>query len=224
VSQYEVLTFDCYGTLIDWESGIRRAFHNALSKTRGPVQLTEKASEIYETEERKVERQDPHLPYREVLANTALAVAARIGWTLSAADSFFLSRELPEWRPFPDTNHALERLAKKHTLGILSNIDNDLLDTTLKHFRAKFDIIVTAEQVGSYKPAPAHFKEAQRLIGGRPWLHVASSQYHDIEPAKRLGIKAAWVNRKHLQSTRSLASDNVWEVGDLLQLADQLHS
>jgi 2-haloalkanoic acid dehalogenase type II len=223
MTQYDVLTFDCYGTLIDWESGIRTAFHNALSTTKGPVQLTEKGVAMYETEERKVEKQTPHLTYREVLANTALAVAAKISWNLPATESFFLSRELPEWRPFPDTNPALERLAKKHTLGILSNIDNDLLERTLKHLRAKFDIIVTAEKVGSYKPAPAHFNEARRIIGDKAWLHVASSEYHDIEPVCKLGIQAAWVNRKHLPFTHRLSPDNVLEVRDLLELADRLH-
>jgi 2-haloalkanoic acid dehalogenase type II len=223
MTRYDVLTFDCYGTLIDWENGIRTAFLNALSRTKGPVELSEKALEMYETEERKVEKQTPRLTYREVLTSTALAVAARIGWTLPAADSLFLSRELPEWRPFPDTNPALERLAKKHILGILSNIDNDLLERTLKHLRAKFDIIVTAEKVGSYKPAPAHFEEARRMISGKSWLHVASSQYHDIDPANKLGIKAAWVNRKHLSSVHGFSPDSVWEVRDLLELADRLH-
>jgi 2-haloalkanoic acid dehalogenase type II len=222
--QYEVLTFDCYGTLIDWRTGIRSAFQNALARTNGPVQLAEKASEIYEAEERKVEKQTPHLPYREVLSKTALAVAARIGWALSPADSSFLAKELPQWQPFTDTNPALTRLSKKHTLGILSNIDNDLLDLTLKHLRAKFEIIITAERVGSYKPAPAHFKEAQRIIGDRPWIHIASSLHHDVEPANKLGIRAAWVNRKHLPKPNRFSPADIWEVEDLLQLAEQLHA
>lgn len=222
MTQYDVLTFDCYGTLIDWERGIRTAFHNALKRTNGPVQLTEKALEMYETEERKVEMQTPHLTYRGVLAKTALAVAAKIGWNLPATESFFLSRELPEWRPFSDTNPALERLSKEHTLGILSNIDNALLESTLKHLQAKFDILVTAEMVGSYKPASAHFKEARRMIGDRSWLHVAQSQYHDIEPANKHRIRAAWVNRRHLPSTPGFKANIVWEVSDLLELADRL--
>jgi 2-haloalkanoic acid dehalogenase type II len=223
MSQSEVLTFDCYGTLIDWETGIRTAFRNALVRTNGPVQLAERASEIYESEEREVERQTLHLPYREVLAKTAQAVAARIGWALSPADSSFLANELPQWKPFTDTNPALARLGKKHTLGILSNIDNDLLELTLKHLRAKFEIIVTAERVGSYKPALAHFKEAQRIIGDRPWIHVASSMYHDIEPANKLGIRAAWVNRKHLPKPKHFSPADAWDVDDLIQLAERLH-
>lgn len=223
MNQYDVLTFDCYGTLIDWESGIRTAFNNALKRTKGPIELTEKAVEMYEIEERRVEKQTPHLTYREVLANTALAVAAKIGWILPAAESFFLSRELPEWKPFPDTNPALERLAKNHTLGILSNIDNNLLESTLKHLRAKFDILVTAEKVRSYKPAPAHFKVARSIIGDRPWLHVAQSQYHDIEPANKLGINTTWVNRKELVPAHGLSQGSVLVVRDLLELADRLH-
>ncbi len=220
--QNEVLTFDCYGTLIDWETGIRTAFQNALAKTNGPAQLAEKAAEIYEVEERKVEKQTPHLPYREIQAKTVLEVAARIGWGLSPADSSFLAKELPRWQPFEDTNPALARLSKNHALGILSNVDNDLLDLTLKHFRTKFEIIVTAERVRSYKPALAHFKEAQRIIGDRPWIHVASSMYHDIEPANKLGLRAAWVNRKHLPKPDRFSLADIWEVEDLLQLAERL--
>jgi 2-haloalkanoic acid dehalogenase type II len=223
MTQSEVLTFDCYGTLIDWETGIRTAFKNAIARTNGPVQLAQKASEIYESEERKVEKQTPHLAYREVLAKTALKVATRIGWTLSPGDSPFLAKELPHWQPFTDTNPALARLGKKHTLGILSNIDNDLLELTLKHLRTKFEIIVTAERVGSYKPGLAHFEEAQRIIGDRPWIHIASSIYHDIEPANKLGIRAAWVNRKHLTKPKPFPPSGVWEVDDLLQLAERLH-
>ena len=117
-------------------------------------------------------------------------------WDLPESKASFLAEDLPKWIPFPDTNPALATLAKEHKLGILSNVDNDLLSRTLNHFGTRFDILVTAQNVGSYKPAYSHFKEARRLIGGQRWLHVAASQYHDIEPAVNLGINAVWVNRK----------------------------
>ena len=220
----EVITFDCYGTLIDWEKGIRNAFHEAILKTGGDPGLESKASEAYEEEERKIEKEKPHLLYRDVMSKTSLAVAKRIGWKLPETESTFLARAVPSWTPFPDTNPSLAKLARKHTLGILSNIDNDLLSGTLKHFTTHFEIKVTAENVRSYKPALGHFEEARRVIGDRRWVHVAGSQYHDIEPAVKLGIRAVWVNRKNANPTRNYSEKQVSEVKDLVELVDRLNS
>jgi len=214
-----VITFDCYGTLIDWETGIRDAFHRAMSQSGASPSLESKASELYEEEERRVERERPHLLYRDVLAKTSLNVARKIGWNLTETDSNFLARGLPMWTPFPDTNPSLAKLSREYTLGILSNVDNDLLAGTIKHFTSPIDIKVTAENVRSYKPALPHFEEARRIIGDRPWIHVAASQYHDIEPAVRLGIRAVWVNRKNTPPTGQYSERKVSEVKDLAQLA-----
>jgi len=218
------MTFDCYGTLIDWETGIRDAFHRAMARTGAGLGLEAKAFEVYEEEERRVEREKPHLLYRDVLAKTSLNVARKIGWKLSESQSNFLVNELPTWTPFPDTNPSLGKLSRKYTLGILSNVDNNLLAGTLKHFTSPFEIIVTAENVRSYKPAPAHFEEARKIIGERSWVHVAASWYHDIEPVVRLGIKAVWVNRKKTHSTSHYSEAEAWEVNDLDQLARRLDS
>src|SRR5438105_4893193 len=139
------MTFDCYGTLIDWETGIRNAFRSAMLRTGASQGLESKAFELYEEEERRVERERPHLLYYHVLSKTSLRVARKIGWKLSDAESTFLARELPTWTPFPDTNPSLARLSTEHTLGILSNVDNDLLAGTIKHFTSPFEIRVTAE-------------------------------------------------------------------------------
>jgi 2-haloacid dehalogenase/putative hydrolase of the HAD superfamily len=218
------MTFDCYGTLIDWETGIRDAFHRAMSQTGASPGLEAKAFELYEEEERRVERERPHLLYRDVLAKTSSNVAKKIGWKLSESQSNFLVKELPTWTPFLDTNRSLEKLSRKYTLGILSNVDNDLLAGTLKHLTSPFEIIVTAENVMSYKPAPAHFEEARKNIGERSWIHVAASRYHDIAPAARLGIKAVWVNRKNTRSTSHYSKTEAWEVNDLDQLVRELDS
>lgn len=219
-----VVTFDCYGTLIDWETGIRNAFHRAMSQTGAGSGLESKAFELYEEEERRVEREKPHLLYRDVLGKTSLSVAGKIGWNLSEAQSKFLVKELPTWTPFPDTNPSLEKLSRRHSLGILSNVDNDLLAGTLKHLTSPFEIIVTAENVRSYKPAPTHFEEARKIIRERSWIHVAGSQYHDIEPAVRLKIKAVWVNRKNARPTSKYSEKQVLEVKDLSELVDRLDS
>jgi 2-haloalkanoic acid dehalogenase type II len=220
----EVITFDCYGTLIDWENGIRNAFHKAILKTEGDPGLEAKASQAYEEEERRVEKAKPHLLYRDVLSKTSLAVARKIGWNLPEAESTFLAKELPNWIPFPDANPSLAKLARQHTLGILSNVDNDLLSGTVKHFTSPFEIKVTAENVRSYKPAFGHFEEARRIIGDRSWVHVAGSHYHDIEPAVKLGIKAVWVNRKNARPTENYSEKQVLEVKDLTELVARLDS
>ncbi len=127
--------------------------------------LESKAFELYEEEERRVERERPHLLYRSVLSKTSLSVARKIGWKLSEAESTFLAKELPTWAPFPDTNPSLLRLSTEHTLGILSNVDNDLLAGTVKHFTSPFEIRVTAENVRSYKPALGQCSSGSKPYG-----------------------------------------------------------
>src|SRR5437879_6980561 len=165
-----------------------------------------------------------HLLYHDVLSRTSLSVAKKIGWNFSEAESTFLAKELPTWTPFPDTNPSLTRHSTEHTLGILSNVDNDLLAGTIKHLTSPFEIKVTAENVRSYKPALGHFEEARRIIGDRPWTHVAASQYHDIEPAMQLGIKAVWVNRRGTPPAHDYSKRKLSEVRNLSQLADLLKS
>jgi 2-haloalkanoic acid dehalogenase type II len=148
-------------------------------------------------------------------------VAARLGWTISEARAAFLPESVPGWRPFPDTNRALERLARAgYRLGVLSNVDDDLLAGTRRHLTVDFDVVVTAEQVGSYKPAPGHFLAARGRIGDRPWLHAAQSYVHDVRPAKDLGIAVAWVNRKREAAPAAPRPDR--EFTRLDELADWL--
>ncbi len=147
----------------------------------------------------------------------ALAVARRLEWDLSPERAGFLADGLPGWRVFPDTNPALDRLKKaEYRLGILSNVDDELLAGTRRQFSVEFDFLVTAEQVRSYKPALPHFERARELIGDARWLHVAQSYFHDVEPASRLGLPVVWVNRKQEQSGGAAAATA--EVADLSQL------
>jgi 2-haloalkanoic acid dehalogenase type II len=221
--EFDVVTFDCYGTLIDWQTGIRTAFKQSL-RDLGLTQSQEsKMFDLYQEEERRVEAQEPYKSYREVLSDASSAAARRLGKNIPETLSGLLAQQLPTWDPFPDTNPALERLARKFKLGILSNIDDDLLAGTLKHFTVPFDIVVTAERVRSYKPGFKHFQEARRIIGDdRTWLHVAASLYHDVEPASRLSINTAWVNRKNSNEGRKYLRSIVREVKDLTQLTDWL--
>lgn len=194
MEQFDIITFDCYGTLIEWEAGITTAFQAEAAKD-GVSLRADQIIERYSAVEPTVEFAS-YLSYREVLGLTAQRVANSLGWDLSAERAGFLAASLPEWQPFSDTNQALERLARRFKLGILSNIDDDLLSATQRHFTVDFDLIVTAQQVGSYKPASAHFKEALTRGGERRLLHAAQSYFHDVVPASKLGIPVVWVNRK----------------------------
>jgi 2-haloacid dehalogenase/putative hydrolase of the HAD superfamily len=195
VRVYEVITFDCYRTLIDWEAGLNAALAEAAAADGFPLSPGA-AAPAYVKHEPAVEA-EPYRSYRAVLAETAMRAATSLGWRMSEERARILPDSLPDWPPFPDTNPALERLAAAgHTLGILSNVDDDLLAGTLRHLTVRFEILVTAEQVRSYKPASGHFDAARRRIGGGRWLHAAQSYFHDVTPARALGIPVAWINRR----------------------------
>lgn len=214
---YEVITFDCYGTLIDWESGIRSAFEQA-ARDDGVSIAGDQILPAYALVEPVVQREG-YQKYRQVLAETASRVAQMLGWRLS--NTAFLAESVGAWKPFRDTNPALERLRKGGMrLGILSNIDNDLLAATRKHFTADFDLIVTAEDVRSYKPGKAHFLTARQRIGNARWLHAAQSNFHDIVPANELGIANAWINRHH--EAPLPGGKPTYEFADLSGLADAM--
>jgi 2-haloalkanoic acid dehalogenase type II len=216
---YDVITFDCYGTLIDWEQGIRQAWSALRASAHVPVD-PDAALAVFGEVEATVERES-YRRYREVLAETARRIAARLGVSLPAARAGFLADSMAAWPPFPDTNPALRRLSDAgYRLGILSNVDDDLLAWTRRHLSASFDPVVTAEQVGSYKPAPAHFTAAQALIDGQRWLHAAQSYFHDVAPAVALRIPMAWINRKGQPPGDSARPDR--EFPTLTGLADWL--
>jgi 2-haloalkanoic acid dehalogenase type II len=193
---FDVITFDCYGTLIDWEAGIADAFLRAAAEDGARVDRAEALSAYAEIE--PVVEHERYRSYREVLTETAARIGQRLGWTIS--NPAFLADSLPHWQPFPDTNAALERLtAAGYRLGILSNVDDDLLAGTRRHFTVDFPLVITAQQVRSYKPAPGHFLAARERIGDARWLHAAQSNFHDIVPTNAMGIPNAWINRKHEQ-------------------------
>jgi 2-haloalkanoic acid dehalogenase type II len=215
-----VITFDCYGTLVDWEQGIWDAFVPELAR----VGVAATRAQIIELHWRlePVVQAEAYRPYREVLALTAQRTFAALG-APGVSDGTFLAASVPAWRPFPDTNGALERLAGAGVrLGILSNIDDDLIAVTRRHLSAPFEPVVTAAQVRSYKPAPGHWHEARRRLGAvaetpGAWLHAAQSYFHDVVPARALGLPTAWVNRKG--ETPSDGGRPTHEVPDLTGLA-----
>jgi 2-haloacid dehalogenase len=192
--QVRFVTFDCYGTLIDWESGAYEAYA-AEAERDGFTVDREAMLPLFLSIQRQIQSGSYEL-YAEVLRRTAVRSAKELGWELEPSRSGFLPDSVPRWGTFRETNAQLERFAKKFEIGILSNIDDKLLGATRRHFRVDFDLVVTAQQVRSYKPDPAHFRECARRIGGkRGWVHIASGYETDVEPCLKMKVPVIWVNR-----------------------------
>jgi 2-haloacid dehalogenase len=189
------VTFDVYGTLIDWESGIVDAFTREASRDGFTIERDVLIPLFHEVE-REIQSGSYEL-YAEVLRRTAVEIAKRLEWPLEPSRSGFLPDSVQRWMPFKETRVQLDKAAKKLKLGLLSNIDDKLLGQTRRHIRLDFDLVVTAQQVRSYKPDAAHFTECARRMGGKKgWVHVASSYYHDVEPCLKARVPVVWVNRK----------------------------
>jgi 2-haloacid dehalogenase len=193
--QLRFVTFDCYGTLIDWETGVSDAFQKEADRDGFTVDR-DALVPLFIQIQSEIQRGSYEL-YAEVLRRTAVRVAAELGWDLEPSRSNFLPASVPSWPPFRETNAQLERFAKEYDIGILSNIDDKLLGATRRHFRVDFDLVVTAQQVRSYKPDPAHFKEcARRMEGKKGWVHVGSGYETDVEPCLKQRVPVIWVNRR----------------------------
>ncbi len=214
------VTFDCYGTLIDWETGVYEAFQREADRDGFTIDRDVLVPRFIEIQ-REIQSGSYEL-YAEVLRRTAVRVAAELGWELESSRAQFLPDSVPRWMPFRETNAQLERLSKKYELGILANIDDKLLGATRRHFRTDFDLVVTAQQVRSYKPDPAHFKEFEHRIGGKKgWVHVAASYYHDVEPCLKQKVPVIWVNR-HKEELDSGQKAPTAEVPNLREAAKLL--
>jgi 2-haloacid dehalogenase len=180
-------TFDCYGTLIDWNGGIGRELERLFGAARAGELL-----HAYHEVEPQVQREDPGRSYREVMAVTL----AQLGAPADEEDA--LGRALPDWGAFPEVPAALEEArARGWRLAILSNTDRELLDASLAQLGVGFDFSLAASEIGSYKPSPGHWKEFFARTGAEPerHVHVAASLYHDVAPATALGLRTVWINR-----------------------------
>jgi 2-haloacid dehalogenase/putative hydrolase of the HAD superfamily len=190
----EWVTFDVYGTLIDWEGGVYEAFEREAARDGFTIDRDQLIT-LFHSIQKEIQSGSYEL-YAEVLRRTAVRIAKELGWPLEPSRSGFLPDSVAGWKPFKETNAQLDRFAKKYSIGLISNIDDKLLGQTRRHFRADFDLVVTAQQVRSYKPDPAHFTECERRIGGkRGWVHVAASYYYDVEPCLKKRVPVVWVNR-----------------------------
>ena len=195
LSQFEFLSFDCYGTLIDWESGIL-GYLQPLLRQKSCTASDDEILNLYSDFEPN--RQNPYQPYRKVLTVVVGDFARHYGFDLSEQEAGGLADSIRNWQPFYDTVAALRALKARYKLAILSNIDDDLFAFTAPKLGVDLDLLVTAEQVQSYKPSLRNF---ETLLGRLPrpkerLLHVAESLYHDVVPAHSLGIATVWVNRR----------------------------
>lgn len=226
LGDHSVLTFDCYGTLIDWESGILSAL--APMRARSDRDEGDEAVlERYAKVESRIQSGE-FRSYRDVLADVVRELAAYFRVELRKGEEGILADSIADWRPFPDTVPALEKLQNRFRLVIVSNIDDDLIALSLRRLRVAFDYVITAEQVGSYKPSHAHFLRAIDAadVPKRQVLHVAQSLYHDIQPASQLGLSSVWVNRRGAKrgtgATYPASATPTLEVPDLATLASLL--
>ena len=217
--RYRYLTFDCYGTLIDWRSGIEAGLRSAFGELGLGGQ--ELLNAYVEAEKRQ---ESTYMKYREVLVRTALSMAGSLGVSVSRGAAERFAASVPSWPAFPDTGRFLREIGSRgYKRYILSNVDNDLLEGTIRKNNLEVDGYVTAEEVGSYKPNPGHWKEFMLRTGAKKEevLHVAQSVFHDIIPTQQMKISGAWVNRYHEalppDAFPLMISDSLKSLGELLQ-------
>jgi 2-haloacid dehalogenase len=200
LARFEVLTFDCYGTLIDWEAGILAGLHAVLDP-RGVTADDEDLLERYARHEAAIEA-GPYLRYRDVLAGALQGVCAELGVEPAAEEAAAFGGSVGDWPAFPDSPAALAALARRFRLAVITNCDDDLFAASNRRLGVIFDWVVTAQQAGSYKPNRRNFEVAFERIEGagiprERILHVAQSLFHDHVPAKELGLATAWIDRRH---------------------------
>lgn len=194
--RFELLTFDCYGTLIDWETGILGAIRPILSR-HGAEADDRTILETYAPIEAKHE-EGSYVGYELVLRMVMTEMSLRLGFDASVQEVGAIASSIKDWEPFPDTVGALAKLKKRYKLAVISNIDDRLFETTAKRLEIPFDWVVTAELARAYKPSHRTFEYALEQFGipREKILHVAQSLYHDIVPATAVGLSTVWVNRR----------------------------
>jgi 2-haloacid dehalogenase/putative hydrolase of the HAD superfamily len=188
------VTSDCYGSLIEWEKGITDAFNREAERDGLTIDDAALLERFFEVQAQIMA--GSYELYAEVLRRAAVTVAEEIGWTIEPSRAQFLPDSVASWPPFREANAALDRLRERYEIGIISNIDDKLLGISRRHLRTDLDLVVTAQQVRSYKPDNTHFRECARRIGGKKgWVHIGSGYDADIAPCLKMNVPVIWVNR-----------------------------
>jgi 2-haloacid dehalogenase len=184
-------TFDCYGTLIDWNGGIGRELERLFGADQVPRLL-----HAYHERERELEHAEPAARYRDVLTTALVGLAERESVALAPEEQDALARSLPEWEPFPEVRDALEDArARGWRLAILSNTDRDYIDASMERIGVPFDVSIVASEIGSYKPGHRHWEAFVERVRPATHVHVGASLFHDVVPALELGLPTIWINR-----------------------------
>ncbi len=196
--RFEWLSFDCYGTLVDWETGISDAVADSLD----PHDIRMSRSEIlalFAEVEPQIQQSGRYLEYRRVLRRVMAMIGIKLGLQFSESEMNCLVNTIGSWPVFADTRDALRVMKSRYNLAIISNVDDGLFAPTADALGVELDVVVTAQQCGSYKPDHKNFRIALERMGIQKdkWLHIGESLYHDIAPANELGIASVWVNRGH---------------------------
>jgi 2-haloacid dehalogenase len=209
-------TFDCYGTLIDWNGGIRRELERLF-----PHESGDRLLERYHEYEPAVQHEDSSRSYREVMRLTLGRIAEEIGAPLPEAETDALGRSLPDWQPFPEVRAALEEArGRGWKLAILSNTDREFIEASMARIGVPFELAIVAGEIGSYKPGRRHWEEFAARTSADPGrhVHVGASLFHDVAPANELGLPTVWINRLGERPE----SEPTRELPDLTQLAGTL--
>lgn len=220
--RFEWLSFDCYGTLVDWETGISNAVANALDAHDIRMSKSEILALFAEVEP-QIQQGGRYLEYRRVLRRVVAMMGIKLDVQFSESEMNCLVNTIGSWPVFPDTRDALRAMKSRYNLAIISNVDDDLFAPTAEALEVELDVVVTAQQCGSYKPDHRNFRTALERMGIQKerWLHIGESMYHDIAPANELGIASVWVNRGHGQeggATRPTDAKPDMEFHDLASL------
>lgn len=188
------VTSDCYGALIDWEKGIGDAFKKEAERDGLTLDLNALLARFFEVQAQIMS--GSYELYAEVLRRAAVTVAEEIDWTIEPSRAQFLPDSVASWPPFREVNAAFDRIRDRYEVGIVSNVDDKLLGISRRHLRTELDMVVTAQQVRSYKPDNTHFREAARRIGGKKgWVHIAAGYDSDVAPCLKMNVPVIWVNR-----------------------------
>ena len=215
------ITFDCYGTLIDWQAGLG-AMLDPLAGDKAPGIVR-----AYTAHQLTLEREQPHRSHKHVLKTALVRAAAGLGVMLSDSDARSITRSWAALRPFADVESMLAALRDKgYRLGVLTNVDDDMFEITHRAFAAPFDLFVTAERVRGYKPEPWLFRAFERMTGvaKRDWVHVASNWDHDIAPAQALGVTQVWLDREGAPAAPRQAPIRVVSAGETVRAIETLLS
>jgi 2-haloacid dehalogenase len=226
-NRFDIVTFDCYGTLIHWEDGILRCLHRILA-VHGKDTDDATILQLYGDFEARAE-QGEYRRYREVLESVVKQFGEQLGFSPTEQEARSLPESLPLWRPWPDTVSALRELQDRFRLAIISNVDDDLFAATRPQLELEFDQVITAQQAGAYKPSLKILELALTRVGvpAHRVLHVGQSFYHDVIPAQALGLATVWVNRPSARTgvgaVKAVEGRPDLQVSSLAELAAQIN-